>query len=657
MAGDAGHRAEPGQRQPEDACVRFGDAGFAGQHNNNDIHQAGHAIGGQPGPGVRPGVGDDGGPRPARTLPKQGRNCSSRRGAIRSPVNGHIDTFSQAVTACPADSPDRGGCLSNLGSVLQERFSCSGAPADAFESVRMHRQAVEVTPPGSAERASFLSNLCSALRSRFRCTGDLADLDEAIAVARQAVAATPAGSPERGGYLSNLAAALGGRFDRTGTQAGLDETVDVLRRAIDAMPVGHTKRAGALANLANTLRSRYVRRGVAADLTEAISVARQSVEATPEGDPDRPGRLSLLCNALTMRRDRRGTITGLDEAIDLYREAVTTTPDGHPDRGPYLSNLCAALQSRFAQTAVQADLDMAVDAGRQAVACTPASDPELAGMLSNLGTALSAEFEQTGDHAYLEETVTFYRKAVTATPDGHPDTAEYLFKLGATLRTRFRLTTTHADLSEAKEAWSRASALTQARVTHRLGATRELAALTAEVDGQAEAAGIYAAARDLVPLLAWRGAGRTDQQRLLQVHAASLARDGAACAIAANRPELAVELLEQGRGVLWTQLLEMRTDLTALRRTADDLADQLEECRVILDGPTTGDGGGTPLTRDTVTSPDTGAIETRMSAARRFDELVEQVHALPPTPEFPHPEASSGLRAPMHCYLAAMTAR
>jgi hypothetical protein len=53
----------PGQCQPEDAAVRLGDACLTGQHHG--VGQTGHAVGRQPGPGMRPGAGDDGGPRPA----------------------------------------------------------------------------------------------------------------------------------------------------------------------------------------------------------------------------------------------------------------------------------------------------------------------------------------------------------------------------------------------------------------------------------------------------------------------------------------------------------------------------------------------------------------------------------------------------------------
>jgi hypothetical protein len=114
-----------------------------------------------------------------------------------------------------------------------------------------------------------------------------------------------------------------------------------------------------------------------------------------------------------------------------------------------------------------------------------------------------------------------------------------------------------------------------------------LASLTAGMNGPADAVKAHTAALQLLPLLAWRGLTRLDHQHLLQTHAVALAADGLACAIAADKLDVAVEAVEQGRGVLWTQLLDTRTDLTALQRAAPDLTRRLLDCRTALEQPAT----------------------------------------------------------------------
>ena len=147
--------------------------------------------------------------------------------------------------------------------------------------------------------------------------------------------------------------------------------------------------------------------------------------------------------------------------------------------------------------------------------------------------------------------------------------------------------------------------------------------------GQAAAVDAYTAAVNLVPLLAWRGISLRDQQHQLYENTASLARDAAACAVAASRLDLAVELLEAGRGVYWSQLLSTRTDLTALQQAAPEFAAQLHNCRAVLEQP---------VPYELIGKNSAHKAEARMRAARMFDAAVEQVRALPPTDALPHPD-------------------
>jgi hypothetical protein len=69
----------------------------------------------------------------------------------------------------------------------------------------------------------------------------------------------------------------------------------------------------------------------------------------------------------------------------------------------------------------------------------------------------------------------------------------------------------------------------------------------------------------LLPIAAWHGLDRTTRESLLE-RWAGLAGDAAAAAVLDGRPGLAVELLEQGRSVLWTQALNLRGDLSRLKQ-------------------------------------------------------------------------------------------
>ncbi|GGN45871.1 hypothetical protein FHR83_008336 [Actinoplanes campanulatus] len=93
----------------------------------------------------------------------------------------------------------------------------------------------------------------------------------------------------------------------------------------------------------------------------------------------------------------------------------------------------------------------------------------------------------------------------------------------------------------------------------------------------------YTAAIRLLPLLAWWGIDGHDQWSLLHAYAGDLVPNGAAAALA-KRPGPATELLETGRGVYWSQLLNTRTDLRALAERAPEPAARLAACRARLEG-------------------------------------------------------------------------
>jgi len=133
---------------------------------------------------------------------------------------------------------------------------------------------------------------------------------------------------------------------------------------------------------------------------------------------------------------------------------------------------------------------------------------------------------------------------------------------------------------------------------------------------------------------AWAGLDRADQERMLG-RAAGLPSDAAAMAIAEGDLEYAVELLEQGRGVLLARQLDAPGQSAALLERAPDLAEELRQVRSALDlaaadGPPAAEtpaggapAGGTPARRDGWPSP----RSRRMELARRHDELVAQIRS------------------------------
>jgi hypothetical protein len=158
-----------------------------------------------------------------------------------------------------------------------------------------------------------------------------------------------------------------------------------------------------------------------------------------------------------------------------------------------------------------------------------------------------------------------------------------LIVLAEARHARFRYTGGEDDLLAADVAWRQAvddtAAPATARLTAALGRAQTFVNATAPDWPQVVVS--YVDAVRLLPLAAWLGLPRTDQEYQIQDWPA-VAVDAAAAAVAAGSYDQATELLDQGRAVLWTHQLHLDTDLRALEYVRPDLARRMDQVRRAL---------------------------------------------------------------------------
>lgn len=553
-----------------------------------------------------------------------------------------IVMYREALAVIPPDLPDRLDYLASLGVVLWCRFEMAGKVTDLDEAVAACREAVETTTADHPAHASYASNLGHVLRSRFIRIGALADLDEAVAAASQAVDATPDDHPSRGQRLTGLGTALSLRFGRLGALSDLEEAITACRRAIRATPAEHIGRKGYLANLAEVLNSRYQRTGSLADLDEVIAALRDAVAAAPAGHTDLPRWLNTLGSALLSRFGHSGVEADLDEALATCRKALDLFPADRPNRATLLTSLGAVLESCFGRSGSLADLDEAIMSYRGAVDSAPADHPSRVNSLPRLGAALHKRFGRSGMLADLDEAITALREAADGSSPDHPDHAGILLSLGHALKSRFERTEAQSDLDEAIAQYRDAVAVKPASPLVRLQAARLWGQAAGSSGRWREAAAGFDAAVEVVGLVAPRSLRRPDQERLLK-DLAGLARDAAACCIRAGLTDRAVELLEQGRGVLLGQALDTRTDLTALAERHPDLAGRFIGLRDDLDSQSDPAEHVPMFYAETSAITDSEVVLKRLRADRQrevavaFDQVIAEIRAKPGFTSFLRP--------------------
>lgn len=516
--------------------------------------------------------------------------------------------------------------LANLGYALLRHYQQGGDPTELDEALRLARRVLSITPPSHPDYASHLADVSNQLRIRFWHTGDLRDLEEAIEQARAAVDAAPPGSASRGNCLTMLAGAFHARFSRTGDPDDLDRAIDGLRSAVGVTPADSLARRGRQGNLGMGLRMRASQLGSLADLDEAVAVLRDALAHMGPADRQRPLYLSELGAAFLSRFGQTSRPYDLDLGVRCLSLGVALTPAQGPDRSIRMANLGAAIEQKFFQTGDLADLDESIRVARDALSLTAPGQPSRASALAGLARRLRTRFGQTKDPADLRDSVEAARAAVAACPSGDPDIARHLMTLADLLSIEHG-----AGLGEAIACWQRAARTESAPASVRVSAAVSWGGAAA-AEGRFELAEEgFGAAVELLPVLAWRGLDRGSQERQL-AQQQGLASDAAACAIAAGHPERAVELLEQGRIVLWSERLQLRGEFDDARAAWPELTERLDAIRAEFD----------PLAREQdlrLAAPPGQAPEAvsradeRVRLAREWDEIVAGMRK---SPSFAH---------------------
>jgi tetratricopeptide (TPR) repeat protein len=531
----------------------------------------------------------------------------------------------EAAQHADTGHPRSGVLLSNAGLTYRARFELTGDEADIAESIRYAEAAWRVTPADDVELSRNLANLAGAYQVRFTRFGGSTDLSRAIEYWQRAERAS-AGHADHAFMLSAVGLAFRMRFEQAGDDTDLDQAIRQSAQALDESSETHAGYAGLLLNCAATYKIRFDRFQDGADLDEAFRCVQRAVQVTPDGHPERAKYLCALAVIHQLLFQQTESIEHLDEAIRLGREGLEATPKTSPGRGMCLSDLGLAYRIRYEQNQDPADLVPAVRYGREAVQATPSGHPERALRLSNLSYACRLQYERTGAQQDLDHALGYGTEAVEATSDDHPDRAMFLSNLASVYRAQSERAVPGA-LDRAISCWRAAVSSPTAPTHQRVTAAIAWGIACEALADPARAAEGFAAAVGLLPLLAWRGLERGLREKHL-AGVGGLVTDAAGWAIEAGDLENAVELLEQGRSVLWSQSLQLRTDLTRLRLVNKDLASRLDEVRAALDRPYALSWAlkGDDLQAGTVQAELLASRHREL--ARQWDDLVGQVRRL-----------------------------
>jgi tetratricopeptide (TPR) repeat protein len=374
-------------------------------------------------------------------------------------------------------------------------------------------------------------------------------------------------------YMINAYAASSGHTD---TQANLEVAINMVEEVLHLLPPDHRKYVTFQAQRAALYGQHYEHTGRVSSLDQIVALDGPDLDTTYPITMFNIGMVML--DRVRAFRERR-LLPLLDRAYQLFGMTLDALPLTSPHRiRPVIMMLkVRQLQSELGE--VDLDKNQLVDSSRKLLAATTAIKPEdkthvletLADfLLSHTGLANGLDLDE------IDRTI---ERGISAWNDPR---SIYLFRVLQARSSCARYRATEVE-SYAVTAWSLYSALASdlsARSKDRYRATLHWIRDAESLRDSNQASSAYRSAIDLLPHLGYIGQDAITRREAL-AHARGIACQAAAHELTLDNTDTAIELLEQGRSVFWTQLLRLRSpqDVAPVEDTTqiDHLVQELQK--------------------------------------------------------------------------------
>jgi hypothetical protein len=477
---------------------------------------------------------------------------------------------------CVVDSTHRSVACAALATKLWAYWEERSSYMVLAACIEVQAEMVDMHCATDNERAIACTDLSFSLKILSDITGDSGVFAEAVKLQREVMDLRPHEHPDRAKSCAALSTLLMRLFRASGDIALLNEVIELRREELDLRPNGHPLRAESCSNLAFALARRFEQTGEIALLEEASPLEREALALCPPGHAHRHISLDNLSLLLSRQFEATKEISLLDEALQLEREALSLHPLGHASRNISCGNMTVTLLRRFESKGELADLDEAIVFGREALDLCGPGHPNRGLACLNYAFALRRRYEAAHDEAQEQPTVsqiyTLIEQALELFPVSHPQ--------------RWRCYRDMAELAVRAREWAR----TIAQITMLLDSPsyddvsiilRTAVDIIGRIDLDALAHEqqqallvLYGRALDIMSVAARSALDASTQ--LQHIHDGNTLGLGA-FTLATMTGDLAsgLVLLERARGVIWSQIHEMRDP--QLDEVPHELKERLQE--------------------------------------------------------------------------------
>ncbi|PSR71021.1 hypothetical protein PHLCEN_2v13125 [Hermanssonia centrifuga] len=475
----------------------------------------------------------------------------------------------EALELCPVDdSSTRLQIKRHVALYLDARFERSDRAEDLVEGLKIRRELVALTKgkDGHHEDVKYLAD--SLVSQWRRDPGQLGAFDEGIQQLRD-VLPTAIHGPARIDLLERLAIFLHNRYLGSDAPEDLEEAITYLRELTVLVPRGYKPRAKILSHLASALQYRFKLFGRSEDIDDAVDSARDAVKITrsSHGRDDLVECLSILATCLYPRLHRDDNPLGvIEEAITVQQEVVSLSPDD----GPALRNLALIILERQKRLKQSNGIEEAIILLRKSLALIPAGHPDKLWSLDALAEAALWRCYLSGGIEYQEEALDICHESVAAQRQLASDKS-YCDAVGNLAEVYW----IKGDYEEAFTRYEHAANMRYATPRSRFRITARWASRAMQA-GHSSSLRANTKALELLDQCLTSTPTIDLQHQFLTRNPGDFASNAAVCAIEKEELEIAVQVLEQGRALLWSRMRGYRHSIEQLQESNPGLAEEFK---------------------------------------------------------------------------------
>jgi CHAT domain-containing protein len=504
-----------------------------------------------------------------------------------------------------------------------------GIPIELLdEVVECLRDAVKACPPNSFP---VLVALVQQLSTRFDETYSLDDYEEAMALLENILDPNrPGECPDSvRGLASTIAIQLAfSRCTCFKNPEYLEVAISRLRAELSSPSIDEVHRFQYSEMLSMLVKERFEDYNLSESLEEANSNSSQVVSLLPSQTLEKSGML------LTEIEDVKETysMTALQQKIRYLEELLSITPPGTEGHKDCHGHLADWYESKFCRTDDISDINESIKYARLALDATHANDPWRINPLFSLHDILLLAFERSGEIGYLDESIVIGYDILKSKiyQDSHFLTVQLLV---SSLRVREKLLGRTEDHHEAIRLILLVINTPFAGESERFRLSCQWAILARSIDHPTTLTAYKCAMSLMQTSLSFAPTVSVQHTCLVAMgeNCQTMPLDYASYLIHLGQFEKAVETLEQGRALLWSEMRGLRIPVAQLIKEDSLLAQRFAQMNQELEALTIAlTPSGRPEVEDGVrdgTDPFGRLLIKRKKLVDERDALISQIQS------------------------------